>query len=83
MTSPTPPVAKVSILIPVLLIGVALFTIIEVVTLGAWFGGSTPPVVFSTAGQIKLVLGLFIEHLVSAVVGVAVVAGLGNIRFTW
>jgi hypothetical protein len=72
---------KTTILLGTFVIGVAIFTAIEVATLALWFQGSTPAVVFSTGGKLALAVGLLLEHAVSAIVGVAVVAGIRNIRF--
>jgi hypothetical protein len=56
----------------VILLGAAIFTGIEVVTLGLWFQGSTPPVVFSGGGKLDLIVGIYLEHAVSLLVGIAV-----------
>lgn len=58
-----------------LLIGVAVFTVIEVLTLSYWFAGSTPPIHFSVIGKVVLAVGLYVEHLVSVVVGYNVGSG--------
>lgn len=64
-----------------LLIGVAVFTAIEVVTLGLWFHGATPAVHFSFIGKVALVVGLYAEHFVSVVVGYNIGTGRPWYRF--
>ena len=63
------------------LLGVLVFTVIEVVTLGLWFHGSVPAVTFSTFGQVALIVGLYVEHFVSVIVGLNV--GRGDDFYRW
>lgn len=57
-------------LLLIIALGVAVFTVIEVVTLGGWLIGSN--VHITTLGKVLLTLGLYLEHFVSVLVGLIV-----------
>lgn len=61
--------SKVSI--GIIFLGAAIFTVIELIALTQWFSGSTPAIHFSTYGKVVLYLLIYLEHIVSVIIGVS------------
>lgn len=55
----------------IILLGALIFTAIELVALGEWFRDSTPAIHFSTYGKVALATFIYLEHVISVVIGVS------------
>jgi len=55
-----------------ILLGVLVFTVIEVLGLNYWFHHSAPAIHFSFIGQLLLFVIIYVEHFVSVLVGINV-----------